>query len=385
MAGEATGLAEIEEYTKKLLQSPESLVFVPLAETYRKNGLWDEAIEVCQQGLQFHPTYLSARVCLGRSYMEKKLYAEAQQEFKKVIELEPNNIMARGFLANIYMLQNQYTEAMQECEIVLAINPDHVAIQFLLDEAKSKLGVVPEVKPEKLTSVQSFTPQVEDSVVVPAFTEGLSSSLQAAPVVQPAPASATINFEPDQITGDDLLSVMKDIGGLIFDRGEESQTKVADYSVVEPKNDAPFLVKEKAVKAEPTKKESVKEEVVLGRSKITDKESDLEAVLNELNKKSGILGSMLLTTQGDLVASVLKNGMDLNGAVSAGMALFIKTAEASQRMQWGNVAIMIISCETTQIIIVETKKGILNVLADSNASLGLIKLALNETVKKING
>jgi len=385
LAGEATGLAEIEEYTKKLLQSPESLVFVPLAETYRKNGLWDEAIEVCQQGLQFHPTYLSARVCLGRSYMEKKLYAEAQQEFKKVIELEPNNIMARGFLANIYMLQNQYTEAMQECEIVLAINPDHVAIQFLLDEAKSKLGVVPEVKPEKLTSVQSFTPQVEDSVVVPAFTEGLSSSLQAAPVVQPAPASATINFEPDQITGDDLLSVMKDIGGLIFDRGEESQTKVADYSVVEPKNDAPFLVKEKAVKAEPTKKESVKEEVVLGRSKITDKESDLEAVLNELNKKSGILGSMLLTTQGDLVASVLKNGMDLNGAVSAGMALFIKTAEASQRMQWGNVAIMIISCETTQIIIVETKKGILNVLADSNASLGLIKLALNETVKKING
>ena len=67
------GKAEIEDLKKKLSQNPDSLIFVPLADAYRKAGMLDEAIEVCKTGLEKHPMYTSARVVLGRIYNEKNM------------------------------------------------------------------------------------------------------------------------------------------------------------------------------------------------------------------------------------------------------------------------------------------------------------------------
>jgi two-component SAPR family response regulator len=64
MANDA--MAEVDELKKRLTQNPDSLIFVPLADAYRKAGLLQDAIDVCTKGLEKHPTYMSARVVLGR-------------------------------------------------------------------------------------------------------------------------------------------------------------------------------------------------------------------------------------------------------------------------------------------------------------------------------
>ena len=48
----ADPLAEIEDLKKKLSQNPESLIFVPLADAYRRAGKFDEAVDVCKKGLE---------------------------------------------------------------------------------------------------------------------------------------------------------------------------------------------------------------------------------------------------------------------------------------------------------------------------------------------
>ncbi len=380
--------AEIEEYQKKLEQNPESLVFLPLAETYRKNGMWDEAIEVCQKGLVIHPTYMSARVCIGRAYMEKRMYAEALAEFKKVIEIEPNNILARSYIANIFNIQGELEKVLQECDWILGINPDNTAIQSLMAEVQAKLGIVPEQVESSKNEKKKSAPKEpvkepvkkEEGKAEEVKKESVQqeSNIAKEPVVQLATPSkesslpgmftetSRASFESDNITGDDLLSVMKTLGGMIYEKGEPSEPAAA------PKATEP--VKEQKVPAQ---------EVAVANPPVSF-DSNLEAILQDLNKKSGILGSMLVTPTGQVVVNAFVKGMDEKGAGEAGIQLFKKTAGVTMRMQWGGVGLIIICSEASQIILMETKKGILNVVADVNASFGLLKLALNETVKKIN-
>ena len=56
----------IEKLLKKLEKEPNPLLYLQLAEEYRKEGLYQEALKTCQDGLQRHPNYWSARVSMGR-------------------------------------------------------------------------------------------------------------------------------------------------------------------------------------------------------------------------------------------------------------------------------------------------------------------------------
>ncbi len=93
---------EIEEYRKKLADNPASLIFLPLADLFRKNRLYDEAIETCAKGLSFHPDYISARLFLAKIRLEQNMPAEAAEELKKITEIDPDNIMAHTMLEGIY-------------------------------------------------------------------------------------------------------------------------------------------------------------------------------------------------------------------------------------------------------------------------------------------
>ena len=93
--------AEIGKYLDILAKDPNSRVFAPLAEAYRKAGLFDDAVEIALEGLKVHPNYLGGRVALGRAYFEKKQYAEAAAEMQKVAKSAPDNIIAHKVLGQI--------------------------------------------------------------------------------------------------------------------------------------------------------------------------------------------------------------------------------------------------------------------------------------------
>src|SRR3990172_3838835 len=85
---------EISKYQAILSKDPNSMVFAPLAEAYRKAGMLDEAIKTAQEGLKLHPNYLSGMVALGRACYEKGMLKEAGEALGQVVKIAPDNIIA---------------------------------------------------------------------------------------------------------------------------------------------------------------------------------------------------------------------------------------------------------------------------------------------------
>jgi predicted regulator of Ras-like GTPase activity (Roadblock/LC7/MglB family)/Flp pilus assembly protein TadD len=127
--------AEIKELSKKLEQNPESMVFVQLADAYRRAGDLDQCVQICVQGLERHPTYTTARTILGRAYLDLEKFDEAVTEFKKIELSDPDNIVAQRMLGQIFMQKGFYAEAIVRHQKVLALDPDDTAAQEHLQQA----------------------------------------------------------------------------------------------------------------------------------------------------------------------------------------------------------------------------------------------------------
>jgi predicted regulator of Ras-like GTPase activity (Roadblock/LC7/MglB family) len=130
--------AEIKELIKKLGQNPDSMIFVQLADAYRRAGDLAQSVDVCLQGLERHPTYTTARAILGRNYLDLGQLAEAEAEFHKIEVSDPDNIMAHRMLGQIFMQKGQYADAIARQQRVLSLDPEDGTAQELLQEALLK-------------------------------------------------------------------------------------------------------------------------------------------------------------------------------------------------------------------------------------------------------
>jgi tetratricopeptide (TPR) repeat protein len=114
---------EIDRLKERVDKDPNSKLFVPLAEEYKKAGMLDEAIDALTKGLARHPNYMSARVSLGKIYLEKGMLSEASAEFEKVVSAIPDNLYAHKKLAEIYRALSEREKAVEEFGKVLKLNP----------------------------------------------------------------------------------------------------------------------------------------------------------------------------------------------------------------------------------------------------------------------
>ncbi len=99
---DVTSRPRIEELRRRGQKDPTSIAFAQLAEEYRRTGSFEEAITTCRAGLAHHPSYLSARVTLGRALMELHRYKDARTELEAVLDLAPDNLAAIRGLAEIH-------------------------------------------------------------------------------------------------------------------------------------------------------------------------------------------------------------------------------------------------------------------------------------------
>jgi tetratricopeptide (TPR) repeat protein len=154
-------LEEIERLKDKIEKDPFSKLFVPLAEEYKKAGMYDEAIDVLAKGLEKQPGYLSARVSLGKIYLERGLNDQARSEFEKVIEAIPDNLYAHKKLAEIYKDLGEKDNAIKEFKTVLRLNPtDEWATTALAEIEEGPEKMVP--KPAEEAIAEPL--QVEEDV-----------------------------------------------------------------------------------------------------------------------------------------------------------------------------------------------------------------------------
>ena len=93
--------SEIKKLEQRYRENPKGRNFAPLADAYRKAGLLDHAIELCQSGLQRHPDYVSAHIVYGRCLIDQKNDPAAIEAFRRVLALDSENVLALKMLAEI--------------------------------------------------------------------------------------------------------------------------------------------------------------------------------------------------------------------------------------------------------------------------------------------
>lgn len=91
----------IEELRRRIQTDPASIAFAALADEYLRVGRFDDAIATCTLGLRRHPSYLSARVALGRALLGAGRLDEAQTELELVLQGAPDNLAAVRALGEI--------------------------------------------------------------------------------------------------------------------------------------------------------------------------------------------------------------------------------------------------------------------------------------------
>jgi tetratricopeptide (TPR) repeat protein len=122
----------IEEYQVMLMRNPNAKVFAPLAEAYRKMGLLQQALEICERGVKYNPEYPSGLVAYGKILFELKKYEEAAEIFERATKLKTENILAHKLKALCFIKLNKYPEALTAYKHVLFLNPqDEQALKFI--------------------------------------------------------------------------------------------------------------------------------------------------------------------------------------------------------------------------------------------------------------
>jgi tetratricopeptide (TPR) repeat protein len=111
--------------------NPQSLVFSRLADIYRKEGNFSKAIEICINGLQNHPEYVTGRVVLGQCYYEQGNVQAALQEFLTVCSYDRRNQIAIKTLADLYSRQKMMDKAGDLYNLLHRMDPGNNSIRQL--------------------------------------------------------------------------------------------------------------------------------------------------------------------------------------------------------------------------------------------------------------
>lgn len=125
------------EQLKELQRNPKSLVFVALAESYRKEGLPQQALEILEEGMTFHPGLASAVLCKSRCLFDMRRYAEALSETQWAIRSNPQNLRAHKLQAEIYARLGQRKAAMRALTHVVSLYPQDVEAVRALEELEN--------------------------------------------------------------------------------------------------------------------------------------------------------------------------------------------------------------------------------------------------------
>lgn len=133
--------SEIEKLEQRYHENPQQW-FAALADSYRKAGNLDLAVEVVRGGLEKRPNYASGHIVLGRCLLDMKKTLEAASAFQQVLELDGENIIALKSLGEIAEQQGDIPGAKDWLSQLLEVDP-------MNDEARDNLERLNEIAVEQ--------------------------------------------------------------------------------------------------------------------------------------------------------------------------------------------------------------------------------------------
>ena len=151
MARRVLSLPEkIERCQAKLAADPHSLAFAQLADAHRRQGRLDEAIQICQEGLNRTPNYASAYMVLGRAQQEKGDLLAAREAFQWVLQIDPESAQALKFLGQIAEARNETPDGLASYRMALIFYPFDKELRTAVERLEGRPAAEVEATAPKL-------------------------------------------------------------------------------------------------------------------------------------------------------------------------------------------------------------------------------------------
>ena len=136
MASEDFG--SLESLQVLLQQNPNSLTFGRVADALLKLGRVDEAVQLCEDGLRRHPSYVTGHMVLGKCYLKKKLFDQAEKEFKRVLLFDPHYLAAHKYYGDLMREIGWDNTCEMSYRKILQIDPFDKGVRAVIEELAQK-------------------------------------------------------------------------------------------------------------------------------------------------------------------------------------------------------------------------------------------------------
>lgn len=113
----------LSKYSLLYEKNPRSRVFAPLAETYRKLGMMDEALNILKNGIKNHPSYTLGYVVLAQCYVDLQKYELAYDAVKPFVNQNLENLSLQKLFAVTCLNLGLLEEALNTYKHLLLLNP----------------------------------------------------------------------------------------------------------------------------------------------------------------------------------------------------------------------------------------------------------------------
>lgn len=153
----------LNKYSLIFEKNPKSRVFAPLAETYRKLGLIDEALKILKEGIRNHPSYTLGYIVLANCYYDIQSYELAYNTVRPFVANNLENITLQKLFAKTCINLGHLEEALQTFKYLLLLNPQDANVADQIKLLEDDLLVNNEIEEEGFD--QSFADFDEDNWV----------------------------------------------------------------------------------------------------------------------------------------------------------------------------------------------------------------------------
>jgi tetratricopeptide (TPR) repeat protein len=139
----------IEKYEKTLRENPESLVFAPLADCYRRLGSLDQALQILKEGLRKHPNYLLGHIGYAQVASDQNRYDLAYSTLRPFVESHRDNLKLMSLFANSCFQLEYHDEALQAFKYILFLNPRDINAANYVNQLENSTYQAPLRRPIK--------------------------------------------------------------------------------------------------------------------------------------------------------------------------------------------------------------------------------------------
>lgn len=123
MVGKKNQSALLAKYFNMYKKNPRSRVFAPLAESFRKLGMLDDAFKILKEGIRNHPNYTLGYIVLAHCYYDQQKYELTYNTLRPIISQNADNISLQKIFAQACIHLGHLEEALDTFKYLLFMNP----------------------------------------------------------------------------------------------------------------------------------------------------------------------------------------------------------------------------------------------------------------------